>query len=165
MNRQIRKQTIHETIVTSDNRDIIQSDTRKLLIIQREGNFTYRCIDCCHSPKVCIPSFFAPCYVHAKNAKELNMEKSFAYHALMCLLAPFYIGSYFSVGKAKTLYRQSNQIPGLEPDDIATGVCCPCCSISQLRYELDEKANEEKMVKDLEIELGILTIGQQMERN
>jgi len=54
-------------------------------------------------------------------------------HGLLCLLSPLGIGSYYSVGKSKTVYRNQNNIPGLVSDDFCVGCMYPWCTIIQIR--------------------------------
>lgn len=74
MEMQKRKDKVHLVDITSETetRDIIESDAQKLLVIQREGHFTFRCIDCLHNPKLLLQSMIFPCIVHGKNAEDLG---------------------------------------------------------------------------------------------
>ncbi|XP_039261808.1 uncharacterized protein LOC120337963 [Styela clava] len=137
---------VHRAEVEAEKRAIIRSDTQDLLVIQREGNFTFRCVDCLYNPTVCLKSFVTPCIAHGENAEEIGLgEKS--RHTLLCLLSPLWYGSSHSVGKAKTIYRQNNTIPGLVSDDNCLGCIVPCLLIAQLRNELNERQREESWVK------------------
>lgn len=64
---------IHHAEVLAEKRQIIESDTQRLLVIQREGQFTFRCVDCLFDSKICLRSFITPCIVNGEIAEELGM--------------------------------------------------------------------------------------------
>ncbi|CAK8692312.1 unnamed protein product [Clavelina lepadiformis] len=146
----------------TDKRDVIHSDAQKLLVIQREGNFTFRLVDVLHSPKTFFKGMMIPWVMHGQNAKELGMSAG-RNHTLLCLLSPLLVGSCLSVGKSKIVYRTKNTIPGLSSDDYCTGCACPCCLIIQLRNELDEQKREEAKMNEITKE--ILAAGQEIVRS
>lgn len=56
----------------NDFKKQIESELLQLLASQREGRFTFRAVDCCHSKKVFLGGICLPCVVHGKNVNELG---------------------------------------------------------------------------------------------
>ena len=131
-------------LFTADN--LLQLGAVKLLNEQSADTFTYRCIDCCHNPKVCVKATINPCAMNGNIAAELGTGE-YNEHCRLCLLSPFFYGSYWSVGKNKIYYRTKHSIPGLASDDYVLSCVCPCCIIAQLQNQLDaEKFEREKVL-------------------
>jgi len=125
--------------------NLLQLGAGKLLSAQSDGTFTYRCIDCCHNPRVCARATVTPCVVNGEIAADLGTGDS-TEHCRLCLLSPCFIGSYWSVGKNKIRYRTKHSIPGLSSDDYVLSCVCPCCIIAQLKNQLDAEKSERDQV-------------------
>ena len=142
--RRSRADAVQDQLSTADQ--LVDLNTLEILKAQSAENFTYRCVDCCHNPKVCLKAFITPCLMNGEIAIEIG-SGSYEKHCNLFFLSPFFIGSYYSVGKNKVIYRSQHSIPGLNSDDYCLSCVCPCFVIAQLRNQLDcEKFERERLL-------------------
>ena len=144
-----------------EQKQSIKRDLTKVLARQSSETFTFRCIDCCHNPEVCVKALVVPCFLNAAISKQIGAGR-YDDNCYLCLLSPCFIGSYWSVGRNKVFYRKLHGINGLVSDDYLLSCFCPWFIIMQLRNQINEEKFEQKQLLDLQKKL---LIGNNIARN
>lgn len=149
-----RHRTSHteKAVARYDLKKSIKKDFTKVLARQSSDTFTFRCIDCCHNPEVCIKALVAPCILNGAIAEQIGAGK-YDDNCLLCLLSPCFIGSYWSVGRNKVFYRKLHGINGLVSDDYLASCFCPWFIIMQLRNQINEEKYEQNQLIQLQKQL------------
>ena len=130
----------------NENQMALIKAAKRLLQASREKQFTFRAVDFLYDIKLFISTILTPCATHTQNITDLGMGDA-VMHSVYFSLSCCFIGSLYSTGLSKAMYRKKNRIPGLYTDDLFLGCICPWCIAIQLRNELNEQQVEKKQLE------------------
>eukprot|EP01066_Platyproteum_vivax_P016852 Platyproteum_vivax@DN7241_c0_g1_i1.p2 len=95
-----------------------------------KGEWVIGVCGCCKYPGTAVLGCFCPCCLHGKAAEEMHYD----FYAFCCC--------YGSSAMLRALVRQRDNIPGGCVSDMCLGVCCMCCSATQIFIQARDGAGK-----------------------
>ena len=97
-----------------------------------DNKWTYSLFGCFADFRVCLCSYFLPCYVAGKNAEAVG--ESCLIQGVFFLIPILHV---FCPAQIRGLIRGQKGIPGTFCADIIISFFCPCCSLAQQALEIN----------------------------
>jgi len=96
------------------------------------GEWSNGLFGCFSNCSTCIIGYFAPCYVHGKNAESVGDD------CVMCTLAFFIpLANLWFIAQNRGKIREAKGIEGGLVGDLMTVCCCGCCAVIQQSNEMN----------------------------